>query len=1787
MWCETHWISRALSLLLAAIMAFFPPVLAAGQLAIAQVPLAKSSSASISPNLMFILDNSGSMDWTYLPDYVDDGGTCKTATGTKNCAWGDPPYMSSDFNAIYYNPQFVYAPAVNSDGTSMAAQTNLALNRTDPFRTSSTTNNATGFTETVYCNTTSPSSSDINNATNISSVCRVASDDYDYPNAVYFNAFTRNAAPYYFRANITGYCTDAKLTSCIQTTAPTGAYTWPAKVRFCKTGSATDCQERYSSATGYTKPNYLNPMGAGAAYATLDITSVSHGLSFSSIKVDGVDVLGGATVTAGASDTLATIATAVMNAINGATSNPEYRACVGTRTGDNACSGSPTSRVTIFPQTATGGSTALQGVAANGRVLATTAPSASKTRATGTITISGVSRAPSRVTAVTVGGVSVLSGAVTATDGLDTSTKRNTFATALAAAITGGGYAATASADVVTILAPTGSGIEQNGKAIVVTGSLSSTATITINDNGAGNASATICSTACTNGAGSPTTMSSGSAVSAGGVNSSAERDSLAVTLAGRLTANSYTTSSSTNVVSVYSPVGTVLTTTPTIPFTPSVAGAVSAVAASASFTFTQQSSASVSNMTVVAGGACSVPGAILNNPLMTGSTVAAPSADNSTNRNLVASRTVANNISGDMWSLQTGASNQVIVRDASAGNYGAALNGCILRLTLASGSLNGSSTTLNQAFAGGVSASPAVTALVTRTAFSGGYATSTSPNFVSVAAMSGGSTTGAITANAGIFSNGQDAIKTFSRCDITSTSTNCAGPAMGQFPRDSKRTDCACVSSASTPSSCEAGTPAPGYCTYAEESTNFGNWFSYYRRRMLSMKSAAGLAFSGLGGNFRIGFVTIGNYNSGDGAGSFLPVDAFTGTQKTTWYSKLYAQGTPHATPLRHALSSVGRYFAGKNPYTMTSVDPMQFACQQNFALLTTDGYWNEPWDSGIKKVDGAVIDNADGAAGVERPYYDGGLGGACGVGNNVSGASSCGTLADVAYHYYNTDLRSPSLATSPPNSDCKGASVGTSAARYDVCENIVKGAGEDNVGWQHMTTYTLGLGVDGVLDFNDGYKNETSGDFADIKSGAKNWPQAKNSDPSAVDDLWHAAVNGRGQYFSARNPALLTKNLRDALAGIQAQVGSGAASATSNLEPTPGDNFSYVASYTSSDWIGNLEAREIDVVTGQTKEQALWCIEDVAARPDKGTTACTGAMKSQVGDFTDTRSIYLFDSSSSNKLRSFSYANMNGTERSYFNPTSLAQYPLLPLSTKAKATGATLVDYLRGQWGYEDQDGNVDRIYRDRKATMSDAVSSQPVYVRKPPFTYTDPGYAGFKSAKASRDGVVYLGTNDGMLHAFNSVTGAERWAYVPSPMLPNMQQLADANYRDNHRYFVDGSPVVTDVCFANCTDGTAADWRTVLVGGYAGGGKGYFALDVTDPANPKGLWELGSSFDADIGYSYGNPIMTKRDDGKWVVLLTSGHNNVGTGRGYLFVVDVGTGAILKKISTGVGDSGTPSGLSRIEAYVADSSNNTVKHVYGGDLLGNVWRFMIDKDNEEAVKVAVLEDSIGNPQPITTRPLVTELDDVAKTRYVIVATGKYIELSDTTNTQKQSFYAFVEKYDTNGNQTVGICSGCTNGARDQLTEQTFINGPDDARGRKTRVAGGVGSEPPADRKVQGCFVDFPVAGERMNVDMKLTRGVASVITNVAASDVCTAGGYSFINFLDYKTCKVVDSYVVGQSIAVGMVVLKLASGGFVVTATLADNPTPELVGTVPPSPSVAQTGFTGRRVGWRLLYD
>ncbi len=592
------------------------------------------------------------------------------------------------------------------------------------------------------------------------------------------------------------------------------------------------------------------------------------------------------------------------------------------------------------------------------------------------------------------------------------------------------------------------------------------------------------------------------------------------------------------------------------------------------------------------------------------------------------------------------------------------------------------------------------------------------------------------------------------------------------------------------------------------------------------------------------------------------------------------------------------------------------------------------------------------------------------------------------------------------------------------------------------------------------------------------------------------------------------------------------------------------FVAKYTTKVWTGDLVSYSLDGTTGEINTTTeVW---SAATEMGKATASARKIYYRQPG-------------ASSTVRREFNYTNLStdglGTHFTSFCTKTVTPGQCADLDADPKTqadNGTNLVNYLRGDSSLSSYSytkttvgppattsTETVAVYRSRESILGDIINASPVYVSKPPFAYADAGYAAYVTAHLSRTPVVMSAANDGMLHAFaaeaigSTPAGTELWAYVPSAVMPEMYRLADTDYESKHHFFVDGTPTVGDIY-------TGTAWKTILVGGLNSGGKSYYALDVTDPTDPKVMWEFT---DANLGLTYGNPIITKRANGTWVVVVTSGYNNTGgDGNGRLYVLDANTGLPVSDIPTGIptmisattpaGTSANPSGLAKINGWIDDNTNNTSKRFYGGDLLGNLWRFDTDNLIEpkgKAMLLASFKDPSSNPQPITIKPETAVVLDVYPA--VLVATGQYLGLSDIANKQVQSVYAVK---DTLGSTGLGdITSSRSDIVTQSLTDTAGL----------TRTS----SNSAIDWTTKnGWRVNLPSLGERVSVDMQLQYTTLALVSAIPGSSVCSpSGGSSWLYTFDIATGGSLSSSAggvvgtkLGSFLGVGLTWIELTDG-------------------------------------------
>ncbi|MCI1730703.1 MAG: pilus assembly protein [Chiayiivirga sp.] len=551
-------------------------------------------------------------------------------------------------------------------------------------------------------------------------------------------------------------------------------------------------------------------------------------------------------------------------------------------------------------------------------------------------------------------------------------------------------------------------------------------------------------------------------------------------------------------------------------------------------------------------------------------------------------------------------------------------------------------------------------------------------------------------------------------------------------------------------------------------------------------------------------------------------------------------------------------------------------------------------------------------------------------------------------------------------------------------------------------------------------------------VTNGSKRWPDPTDTENAErIDDLWHASVNGRGSFIVASNAREFQRGLLDAFNSIAQRLGS-ASNVTANSTSFTTDTRVFQASYVSGRWHGELKA--YNATSSGVAAVASWSASDRIA-------AVTPASR-----------------------KIFTWGGAIDKGESF--PTT-AQLALLDQSARisAPATSAQNLAYLRGDQSREGADG-----LRIRDSLLGDVVNSSPFYV--------------------SATDTLYVGANDGMLHAFNADTGNELFAYVPGGVsAAELGKLSDPYYV--HRYFVDGPVVVTS---QRQTPG-----KSYLVGALGRGGKSLFGLDVTNPAtfdDSKVLWEMDGTTDADLGFVLSEPLLAPLQDGTVAAIVGNGFNST-SGEAVLLVLDVTTGAVLHRIKTGAtGDNGLSAPRGR-----DTNGDGKVDAVYAGDRLGNMWKF--DFSGGTPIVAFGGDPMFTTPtgQPITTG-LALGRDPTTNKAWIFFGTGSYLSKDDPADVSVQTIYGVIDE------------SSATLTKSDLMQRKIFVT---------TTVNGTAlrGFEPPSDLTAgkQGWYVDLdqPTPGERVTNRPQLVGTVLVFASIIPATDVsCDAGGSGYVNALD-----------------------------------------------------------------------
>ena len=825
-------------------------------------------------------------------------------------------------------------------------------------------------------------------------------------------------------------------------------------------------------------------------------------------------------------------------------------------------------------------------------------------------------------------------------------------------------------------------------------------------------------------------------------------------------------------------------------------------------------------------------------------------------------------------------------------------------------------------------------------------------------------------------------------------------------FDRPFTRTDCLISTT----------NPNVRSCTQEQEYQNFANWFQYHRTRMHVAIAAVGNAFAtALGPDIRVGYGRInqGEKRPVDGVGTIVVergVRRFVNkdpnatelhrgkTDRSDFFDWLNTRTADGGTPLMRAMHTVNNYFRRADAMGPWAAEPGQrggklnqprnhLACRRSYHILMTDGQYTfakpDSGQEGLRQMDYTLeSDNANGQPiQDDRPAEKGGP--ARGSYQYRPQApykgEARGSLADYAMDGWKNDLR------------------------LDLNNQVPSYEGNPSF-WQNVTTYTLGFGVEGTLPYPDSLQKIINGELSwpARREPGEAFAKVEPGKPTAIDDLWHAAVNGHGKYVNVRNSAGFMSEMAGILAEIASRTGTSAGVAVAS-RALQANNQKFVPSYKTKDWTGDLKAYAVDVHGRQGALQ--WSVLDRLPKPID-------------------RTMYVGTGNTSGPAASPFYWD-SAEDKPAQRMTDRARRALIQGAGKKDEDGSPLVLYLRGD---RTESGKKFRTQL-QNAVIGHIVNSQPAYIG----TAIDRGYrylpAAFGSAKSGADSyrdyvaqkaarscsttiqsgaakvcgpaMVFVGSNEGFLHGFNANPdpvksgGREIFAFAPFASLSELGRSSRPEFQA--RFMMDGPLIERDAFWGN-------RWHNVVVGTTGAGPKAVFALDVTQTdfhgLDKAVLWELSDAnqtvkANADaIGHVLQEPEVGVLADGRWVVVIGNGYESRSK-RAQLLVVELQTGQVIARLDTSVGSDSQPNGLGGV-ALVRDG-NQVITGAFAGDLRGNVWKFDLASTRPSDWKVSYGKKPMFTTQDgraITAAPvLVTHpLGGVM----VLVGTGKLFEVGD-----------------------------------------------------------------------------------------------------------------------------------------------------------------------------------------------
>jgi len=902
-----------------------------------------------------------------------------------------------------------------------------------------------------------------------------------------------------------------------------------------------------------------------------------------------------------------------------------------------------------------------------------------------------------------------------------------------------------------------------------------------------------------------------------------------------------------------------------------------------------------------------------------------------------------------------------------------------------------------------------------------------------------------------------------------------------------------------------------------ASEQQNFANWYQYHSLRYLKGKTVLTETIQSLPGDTRVAWQSTNSSNISSANNQTYVQSLDTPGVREALNAWLFTRVPQPSVgnPLGAAMVRTGKFFSSTADNNAYEQEPggsgpdanEELACRSNYHLLFSGGTYAPDSSIALGDVDQQSVTLPDGkvyqADGAYSPIY-------AGAGSN--------TLADIAFYYWQNDLRSDLPNQVPPSLQTpeQGVANLTPEAYWQPANDVAV--------WQHVNQFVLGFGA-GVYD------PLSSSDFNALLSGASKWlspfvGSVENQQNARVDDLWHAAINSRGRYFSA----LATDNSAASFASLSSVL-EYRESAVARLSATSASLSSgeavFQVGFDSRDWSGFL--RRYPISTGQGAVS-----DECNSRPVGVLCALNAEVKSGSVLAWSQRKVFTLNPEQTTVGKKG--VALTGGASQHWNELSASQ--------QQDAVSQEQLDYMLGDDSHEQQQGGNFRNRSVKQRTLAAVVHAPPLwvsngqtadgsYVRLYPssLSSSNKSHEDFLQSIEQRPAMVYVSASDGLLHAYqystSSGTFTEKFVYLPDAILPQLAAFSSPFYA--YKGLIDGDLNSGDVFYNEA-------WHSVLVGAFRQGAKGLFALDITAPDTfdqRDVLWEYTprTTNNDDIGHVYGavSVVKTQANHGTetqaWAVVTGNGYNSI-KGNAVLLVIDMKSGETLASIDTGVGlnAKAVPIGAKQVAnlanglaaPFMVDINQDyIVDYAYAGDLYGNLWRFDLTSNDVNQWSATLIFTS-AEGQAITAQAVVNRHSSKSGVM-VYVGTGKYLEASDdqvTSSDATQSIYAIWDRLENTPalilpkhllKQHILAEQGSSQGTSARVVSQNAITYFSEQNLPVTPVTEGY----------LGWTLDLP-KGERVIEAPMLRSGLLTVLTMSPATDPCMAGASSWLMALD-----------------------------------------------------------------------